>query len=233
MPAATLLVHAALLARLSTPYPFAVGETLRYEATMSYFPIGAATTTVARTTRERGMDAFVFAAVGEGGPPGFRARYEMTSWAQSSRMVSLRFHRKLTQGSKVDEERYQIVPDSGRYRQEGVARDWVAPSDPLDELAYLYYLRTIPLEVGKAFTMSRYFKTGYNPVRVRVIGRESMTLFDGRTVPCIAVELTARGATMGVRLTDDARRLPVQLDLPLPYGTVTLQLTGTSAAPAR
>jgi len=37
----------------------------------------------------------------------------------------------------------------------------------------------------------RYFKTGYNPVQVRVIGRESMTLFDGRTVPCIAVELTA------------------------------------------
>jgi hypothetical protein len=129
----------------------------------------------------------------------------------------------------VDEERYQIVPDSGRYRQEGVARDWVAPRDALDELAYLYYLRTIPLEVGKSFTMSRYFKTGYNPVEVRVTGREPMPLFDGRTVSCFTVQLTTRGATVGVHLTDDARRLPVQLDLPLPYGTVTLQLTGTSA----
>jgi hypothetical protein len=54
-------------------------------------------------------------------------------------------------------------------------------------------------------------------------------LFDGRTVPCFTVQLTSRGATLGVRLTDDARRLPVQLNLPLPYGTVTLQLTGTSA----
>jgi hypothetical protein len=230
MPAATLLVHAALLARLAAPYPFSVGETLQYEASLGYFPIGTATATVVRTTRERGADAFVFTAVGEGGPPGFRARYEMTSWAQSRRLASLRFHRKLIQGSKVDEERYQILPDSGRYRQEGVPRDWVAPHDALEELAYLYSLRTIPLVVGKSFTISRYFKTGYNPVQVRVTGRETMTLFDGRTVPCLSVKLTTRGATVGVRLTDDARRLPVQLDLPLPYGTVTLLLSGTAAA---
>lgn len=230
MPAATLLAHAALLARLSAPYPFAVGEALQYEASLGYFPIGTASATVARTTRERGTDAFVFTAVGEGGPPGFRARYEMTSWVQSTRLASLRFYRKLTQGSKVDEERYQIVPDSGRYRQEGIARDWVAPPDALDELAYLYYLRTIPLEVGKSFPMSRYFKTGYNPVQVRVTGREPVALFDGRTVPCFIVELTARGATLGVRLTDDARRLPVQLDLPLPYGRVTLLLSGVAGS---
>ena len=225
MPAATLLAHAALLARLSAPYPFEVGETLQYQATLGYFPVGSATATVARTARERGTDALVFTAVGEGGPPGFRARYEMTSWVQSSRLASLRFHRKLMQGNKVDEERYQIVPDSGRYRQEGVARDWVAPREALDELAYLYYLRTIPLEVGKSFTLSRYFKTGYNPVQVRVTGKEPMALFDGRTVPCFTVELTSRGSTVGVSLTDDARRLPVQLSLPLPYGTVTLLLT--------
>ena len=60
MPAATLLAHAALLARLAAPYPFAVGETLQYEATLGYFPIGTASATVARTTRERGADAFVF-----------------------------------------------------------------------------------------------------------------------------------------------------------------------------
>jgi uncharacterized protein DUF3108 len=228
MPAATLLAHAAFLARLSAPFPFAVGETLQYEAALGYFPIGTATATVARTTRERGTDALVFTAIGEGGPPGFRARYEMTSWVQSSRLASLRFHRRLTQGSKVDEERFQMVPDSGRYRQEGVARDWVAPRDALDELAYLYYLRTIPLEVGKSFAVSRYFKTGYNPVQVRVTGREPVALFDGRSIPCFTLELTTRGSTIGVRLTDDARRLPVELTLPLPYGTVSLVLSGTA-----
>jgi hypothetical protein len=230
MPVVTLLAQAALLAGLAPAptYPFGVGETLQYEATLGYFPIGTATASVARTTRERGADAFVFTAIGEGGPPGLRARYEMTSWTRSSELASLRFHRRLTQGSKVDEERYQIVPDSGRYRQEGVAQDWAAPRDALDELAYLYYMRTIPLKVGQSFTISRYFKTGYNPVQVRVTGRQEVALFDGRTVPCFTVELTSRGSTMAVSLTDDARRLPVQLTLPLPYGSVLLTLSGVS-----
>lgn len=231
MPAATLLAHAALLAGLAQapPYPFAVGESLQYEATLGYFPIGTASATVTGTTRERGADAFVFTAIGEGGPPGFRARYEMTSWTRSNQLASLRFHRRLTQGSKVDEERYQIVPDSGRYRQEGAAQDWMTPRDALDELAYLYYLRTMPLKPGQSFTMSRYFKTGYNPVQVRVTGREPLPLFDGRTVPCLTLELTARGSTMTVSLTDDERRLPVQLTLPLPYGSVLLTLSGVSS----
>jgi Protein of unknown function (DUF3108) len=230
MPAATLLAHAALLAGLAQApnYPFAVGETLQYTATLGYFPIGTATASVVRTTQERGSDAFVFSAVGEGGPPGLTARYEMTSWTRSSRLASLRFHRRLTQGSKVDEERYQIVPDSGRYRQEGMGLDWATPPDALDELAYLYYMRTVPLKVGQTFTMSRYFKTGYNPVQVRVTGREPIALFDGRTVQCLTVELTSRGSTVAVSLTDDARRLPVQLTLPLPYGSVLLTLGGVS-----
>jgi hypothetical protein len=231
MPAATLLAHAALLAGLAPApnYPFAVGETLQYEATLGYFPIGTATASVAGTTRERGTDAFVFTATGEGGPPGWKARYEMTSWTRSKGFASLRFHRRLTQGTKVDEEHYQIVPDSGRYRQEGVDQDWMAPRDALDELAYLYYMRTVPLKVGQSFTMSRYFRTGYNPVQVRVTGRESVALFDGRTVPCFTVELTSRGSTVAVSLTDDSRRLPVQVTLPLPYGSVLLTLSGVSS----
>jgi hypothetical protein len=133
----------------------------------------------------------------------------------------------MVQGSSIEEQRYEIVPDSSRYRVEGAAQDWVAPKDALDELAFLYYLRTIPLEVGRSYTVSRYFKSGYNPIQVRVTGRETMALYDGSSVPCLAVEVTARGSTMAMRLTDDARRLPVELDLPLPYGSVTLELSGT------
>jgi hypothetical protein len=84
--------------------------------------------------------------------------------------------------------------------------------------------------VGKSFTLSRYFKTGYNPVQVRVLGREPVTLFDGRTIPCFIVQLTTRGSTVGVHLTDDARRLPVRLSLPLPYGTVILELSGAAGS---
>lgn len=224
MPVTALLVHAALLARLTAPYPFAVGETLTYDAMLGVFPVGIATATVSGLSRERGKEAFVFALTGEGGPPGIRVRYELTSWVGTGRFASLRFHRKTVQGTRVDEERFEIVPDSGRYRKQGVGQDWATPVDALDELAFLYYLRTIPLEVGKSYSISRYFQTGHNPIQVQVTGREQRRLYDGRTVPCLAVQLTSRGSTMGVRFTDDERRLPVELDLPLPYGSVTLAL---------
>lgn len=227
MPITAFLAHAAAVAALSGAYPFRVGETLTYDARLGYLPVGTATATVSRLARERGMEAFVFALTGEGGPPGIRVRYELTSWVGTSRFASLRFHRRVVQGRSVDEKRYQIVPDSSRYRVEGGNQDWAAPRDALDELAFLYYLRTVPLEPGRTFLVGRYFKTGYNPIEVRVTGRQRLTLPDGSTAPGLAVELTSRGTTMGVRFTDDARRLPVEIDLPLPYGSVSLELSST------
>ncbi len=237
MPVSVLIVRAALLARLAgpapatvAPYPFAVGETLSYDAKLGYFPIGSATASVGGA-REQGADAFVFAFAGAGGPPGVRVQYELTSWTRSTRFASLRFHRKMVQGNSVEEQRYQIVPDSSRYRLEGGGQDWVAPPDALDELAFMYYLRTAPLESGRSYTISRYFRTGYNPISVRVVGRESVTLYDNSSVPCFVLDISTRGTTMRMRLTDDARRLPVQLELPMSFGTVSLELSGVSTAP--
>lgn len=226
MSVSVLLLHAALLARLAAPYPFAVGETLQYEAKLGYFSVGTATVSVARLARERGVESFVFTMAGQGGPPGWRVRYDLTSWVDSSRFNSLRYHRRLEQGGKVEQNEYIIVPDSARYRQLGADRDWVSPSDPLDELAFLYFLRTARLKAGRSYSFSRYFRTGYNPIQVEVTGRESVALSDG-SVRCLALRITSRGMVMRVWLTDDARRLPAQLELPMPFGVVVLSLAGT------
>lgn len=219
------LSQALLLSGLAAPPPFAIGETLRYDAKLGYFPVGTATVSLTRATRERGVAAYVFTLAGQGGPPGWRVRYDLTSWVDSRRFNSLRFHRRLLQGGKLDQHEYLISPDSGRYSEVGVTGAWVAPSEPLDELAFLYFLRTAPLELGRSYSYSRYFKTGYNPVQVTVAGaRQAVLLPDGRSVPSLPVEVTSRGMTMKVWLTDDAQRIPVQLELPLPFGVVALQL---------
>ena len=230
-PAIQLIAHAALLARLAvpTPYPFAVGETLRYDAKLGYFPVGTATVSVTRLVQERGAEAFEFTASGEGGPPGWRVRYDLNSRVGTADFHSLRFHRRLEQGGKVDEHGYVIVPDSARYREDGVPGDWAAPSDPLDELAFMYYLRAAPLRVGRSYRLDRYFKTGYNPVQVQVEGREPVAMPGGTSVTCLAVRVTARGTTMRVWFTDDKRRLPAQLEIPLPFGSVTLNLVDRPA----
>lgn len=232
MPAIHLLAQAALLAKLAAPYPFSVGETLRYEAKLGYFPVGTASVSVARLVRERGAEAFEFAMTGRGGPPGWRVSYDLTSRVGTARFHSLRFHRRLEQGGKLQEHAYVIVPDSARYRQEGVPGDWVTPADPLDELAFLYFLRSAPLEVGKSYSLERYFKTGYNPIGVHVSGRESVVLPGGESVSCLSVQVTSRGTTMRVWFTDDKRRLPAQLELPLPFGSVTLALVAEESSRA-
>jgi len=237
LPVTPLIAHAALLARLASPYPSTVGETLRYDAKLGYFSIGEASMSVTRMAQERGTESFVFTADGQGGPPGWRVRYDMTSWVGTGRFNSLRFHRRLEQGSKVEEHGYVIIPDSSRYREEGVEGDWVAPADPLDELAFLYYLRTTPLKVGQTYSLSRYFKTGYNPIEVSVAGREPIVMPGGGTAPCLSLLVSTRGTNMRVWLTDDARRLPAQLEIPLPFGTVTFSLVssispGSSRSPS-
>jgi hypothetical protein len=225
MSLTALLVHAALLARLSAPYPFAVGESLEYDAKLGVFPIGTARMTVNAITRERGAEAFVFAAAGQGRPMGIRVGADLTSYVGTRGFTSLRFHRRLYQGGSVEEAQFQIVGDSSRYRQEGVPHDWATPSKPLDELAFLYYLRTVPLTVGATYRIPRYFKTGYNPIQIRVVSRGQWQLPEGRTVPAFNLEISSRDLLMNVTMTDDARRLPVMLDLPLPFGRVTLELT--------
>ncbi len=230
MPVVTLLAHAALLARLAAapPYPFAVGETLQFNALLGMLPIGSATMKVNPMGRERGREAFVFAATGEGRPLGVRVGAALTSYVGTQGFNSLRFDRRVFQGSSVDEAQFQIVPDSSRYREVGVPRDWASPRDPLDELAFLYYLRTVPLKVGSTYQIPRYFKTGYNPVQVRVVSREVRQLPTGASVPVLQLEITSRSITMNVAMTDDAKRLPVEMQLPLPFGWVTLELASVS-----
>ncbi|MGH7512362.1 MAG: DUF3108 domain-containing protein [Gemmatimonadales bacterium] len=229
MPILPLLLHGALLARLvAPPYPFAVGERLEYDASLGMIPVGSATISVNPMTQERGRQAFVFSASGEARPMGLKFGAELTSYVGVQAFSSLRFHRKLIQGGSVNDVQFQIVPDSSRYRQIGDPRDWAAPPDPLDELAFLYYLRTARLKPGATYSISRYFQTGYNPVQVRVTGRETRALPDGRSAPVLTLEITSRGNVVTVALTDDARRLPVEIDLPLPFGRVTLALSKAS-----
>ena len=203
--------------------PFAVGETLEYDARLGMVPAGSATTRVARTDVVRGRPVYVFTMTGRGGPVGLGTSYAMTSWTGQDPFTSRRFDRRVVLAGRAEEHHFEIVPDSLRYREIG-GRDWVTPAAPLDELAMLYYLRTLPLSPGGRRVLRGYFRNGYNPVVLSVGGRESVVLGNGRTVSCLALSITSAGTTSRVWLTDDARRLPAQLELPLNFGRVRLVL---------
>jgi hypothetical protein len=211
-------------APLAAQHPFAVGETLRYEARLGVVPAGSATLGVTGTTMYRGERLYVLAMQGGGGRGALSAAVSMTSWAGGDRFVSRRFGRTTDFRGRAGTDRFTIEPDSGLYRQDGTDGAWVTPPQPLDELAMLYYLRTLPLRAGSAHTLDGYFRNGYNPVRVRVTGREVVELGSGEAVTCLAITVSAAGLTSEVWLTDDAARLPARLRVPTPVGRVTLVL---------
>jgi hypothetical protein len=219
-----LLAALALFGAREAAVPFPVGETLEYDARLGIMPAGSATTRVVRTDVVRGRPVYVFSMTGHGGPAGLGTSYAMTSWTGEAPFTSRRFDRRVVLAGRADEHHFEIVPDSLRYREIGGGRDWVTPAAPLDELALLYYLRTLPLRPGDRQALRGYFRNGYNPVVVSAGGRESVTLGNGQTVACLALTITAAGTTSRVWLTDDARRLPAQLELPLSFGRVRLVL---------
>ena len=105
------------------------------------------------------------------------------------------------------------------------------PAQPLDDAAFFYFVRMTPLEVGKKYTYNRYFRKENNPVTIEVLKREKMELPDGSKVQCLVLHPTIdtkglfskRSETL-IWLTDDARRLPVQIRSKFPFGTITLRL---------
>ena len=108
---------------------------------------------------------------------------------------------------------------------------FASPAEPLDDAAFFYFVRITPLEVGKKYVFDRYFKKEKNPVTIEVVKREKMELPDGSKVQCLVLHpvidtkgLFSKRSDTRIWLTDDERRLPVQIRSKFPFGTITLRL---------
>jgi hypothetical protein len=217
-------------------WPFHVGERFQYSAKLGIWRLGTAWMTVDGMDTVRGHPSFIFEFGLEASAPFYKARNVLRSWTGTEDLVSRRFRQDLVENGKPHPRYYEIFPDSQSYVQE--QRPGVKPSvrDPLDDAAFFYFLRTIPLEPGKTYHYDRYFKKELNPVIIKVVKRETLELPDGSEVACLVLNpvvgeegVFARRANAQLWMTDDARRVPVQIRSKLPFGTVTLRLEKMSA----
>lgn len=220
------ITAAALLFATPAP-PFAVGERLEYDARMGILPVGSATLSVAAAAQSRGIPVWKFTLDGSGGPPGGRTTWALASWTEQARFVSHRFHRQTQIAGRSKDEQFEIVADSQLYRVAGEDGAWVAPDRPLDELAMLYYLRTLTVQPGGRRELRGYFRNGWNPVVVRDIGRATVRLGNGREATCQRLRVTAAGAHSDICLTTDARRIPAEVTVPMSFGRVTFVWEGS------
>lgn len=108
-----------------------------------------------------------------------------------------------------------------------------------DTLSSFFYFRTVPLQVGASYFIDIYDCKRLWNTEVKVLRREELKIPLGRfnTIviqPLLKSEgIFARTGDMLIWLTDDERRIPVQMKSKVVVGSITVTLTGGSYWPER
>jgi hypothetical protein len=129
-----------------------------------------------------------------------------------------------------------VYPEQKRWEAtDGTAG--VSPTDSsLDELSFIFFLRTLPLTPGTSYRFDRHFDTSRNPVLVQIVRREvtATPLGELRTV---LVEMRVRDpkhyegeGLVRFNFTDDACRLPARIESTMPIlGKAIMSLRAENA----
>lgn len=235
-----LVLPASGAAQSATPVPtdrFPVGETLVYEAKFGFITLGVGMMRVAGIDTIRGTPTLHTTFALKGGPFFYKLDDRMDSWFGLADFASRRFVQDFDEGGNKRYTAYEIFPDSGFYREGGVDSTMATSPDPLDDTAFFYFVRSVPLEEGKTYTFDRYFRPDRNPVTIEVVGRETLDVPAGRYATIVVRPIIkgrgilAESQNPRVWLSDDDRRLIVQLKSTFPFGTIALRLKDVTDTP--
>ena len=121
---------------------------------------------VAAVQTLRGHDVWHTVFEIKGGALFYHVNDTLESWFDVHTLSSLRFWQRLDEGGRIRNRLYEIFPDSSLFILNNKPPQPSVP-DPLDDGSFLYFVRTLPLEVGATYTFPRYFNPKANPVTIR------------------------------------------------------------------
>ena len=210
--------------------PFAVGERLSYRVDASGIG-GRGTMSVDGPVDVRGTETYHLRFDVKAGVGPIKGKNRTESWLDPDRMAALRFRASERRPFAKHDEQVELYPEERRWESEN-GKSGDSPTDaPLDELSFIYFVRSLPLDSDTALTFNRYYDEQRNPTTVRVISRDSLSTVAGefRTV---LVEMRVRDpqhykgeGTLRFYLSDDACRIPVRIESAMPnVGLVTFSL---------
>ena len=218
-------------AQTTTELPFGPGEKFEYAGRVRAGVAGHGTLRVDGPSELRGTTTWTLHSDMEGKLGFLRATDRSASWIDPVRLSSLRYtSRERHLLSKYDEF-VDIFASEKRWAGQGGVEGALASESPLDELSFLYYLRTLPLVGETTMTVTRHFDAARNPTVVRVVGREEVEVGAGR-FKAVIVEMRVRDArryrgegVIRIHLSDDKCRLILRLESDVPSaGKATLAL---------
>jgi hypothetical protein len=228
----------------------------RAEYDVKVGPIGAGTGVMEVLGREMvdGHDTYhaVLSIQGGVGPARVEDRFE--SWGDAAAWNDQRnvFSRKFVQDQRELGNRrqrtYEMSPERKQYRRTDTGETLPLNTDqPLDDVSMLFFARSLPLKVGDTYTVNRYFKTEANPIILKVVRRETVTVPAG-TFETVVVRPTIKtsglfgeGGEAELFFSDDERHTLVRMSSKVPIiGSLSLHLrrydppaTGSGMAPTK
>lgn len=214
--------------------PFSAGETHEFEVRFGVIRAGRAKLSAQGGPEIRGMRTMRLDLAVEGGIPFARVDNLVTSYVQLRPFRSLRFIQDLNEVGQERYREYEIFPDSGFVRSlhHDGAEDPLPSDRPLDDVSFLYYARTLPLEVGDRYELPDYFRESGNPVVLEVLRKDEITVPAG-TYRTIVVQPTfesdglfGEGGEAEVHFSDDRSRVLVKISSRVSrLGSLVLNLT--------
>jgi hypothetical protein len=160
----------------------------------------------------------------------YKVRDRAESYIDADSLYALRFEKHLREGSyrkdlsvRFEQARRKAVHDDGK--------SFDVPARVHDVLSAFYYIRTCPLPDGATVSIPTYDNEKSYDMVVKVLRRERIEVPAGK-FDCVLVEpeLKSEGifkskGEMQVWLSDDERRIPVQVKSKVPIGSISVSLT--------
>ncbi|HEX5132975.1 MAG TPA: DUF3108 domain-containing protein [Candidatus Krumholzibacteria bacterium] len=218
--------------------PFGVGEKLVYSVQYGLVTAGEASLEIRNLATINGGTCY--RVVSDARTNDFfskfysvRDRYE--SCIDTAALYSLRYEKHLREGKFKRDEWVEF--DQVGHR--AVYKDKVVPIPPMaqDVLSAMYYVRTLPLEVGQSVSIANHTDGKNYPLIVKVHRRERIKV-DAGEFDCLVVEPILRGpgvftqqGRLTVWITDDDRRIPVLMKSKVVIGHVAAVLKSYQTAP--
>ena len=221
--------------------PFGVGERMTYTARVARMgDVGTAVMTVTGPVDVRGTATFLlsFDFSARVGP--VKAVDRTQSWFDPATGASLRFHKHERHPLSRHDERVEMFAGERRW-EGGDGTGGYSPTDaPLDELSFMYHIRTLALVADTTYTFSRHFDAARSPTSLRIVRRERVSTGAG-DFATVLVELRVKdprrykgSGTIRINLSDDALRIPVRIESAMPViGKAVLTLESYTAPAQR
>lgn len=203
--------------------PFSVGERLTYKVSVAKLgTVGRGAMWIEGPVEIRGVSTYLLRFDFSAGKGPVKAMDQTSSWLDPARMTAQRYSKREKHMLARHDERVEIFPSEKRWTN-SAGEHGTSPTDtPLDELSFMYFIRTLPLADRTTYRFDRHFDAARSPTSVTVIRREQVKTGIG-SFRTILVEMRVKDprrykgeGVIRINLTDDAARLPVRIESSMP-----------------